>query len=217
MKALLKVGYTCNNSCGFCHASEHRAHGDLTTAQLRRKIARCAAAGYDTVVLSGGEPTIRGDLVALAGYARDHGLDFGLVTNGRMLSYAPLLANVDGRTELAGAIVNLGEEAHRLFQLGHRVFHLTGGMVQVGQVVVQRGFAMTVAEGAAQIQRLLGQRDCLTGVPGLTQDQCQVVQCGHARIEVVELLGDVEAVLQVQAGYGKVGAVAREHPQGVVG
>jgi len=91
VKALLKVGYTCNNNCVFCHSSEHRDHPDLTTQQVLRKIDHCAAAGFDMVVFSGGEPTARKDLLELAGHVAGLGLDVGLVSNGRMLSYGKLL------------------------------------------------------------------------------------------------------------------------------
>ena len=38
MKALIKVGYTCNNNCCFCHSADHSAVPDLTTAELLSKI-----------------------------------------------------------------------------------------------------------------------------------------------------------------------------------
>jgi MoaA/NifB/PqqE/SkfB family radical SAM enzyme len=41
-------------------------------------------------VLSGGEPTVRDDLLELARHARGLGLQFGLVTNARMLAYPDL-------------------------------------------------------------------------------------------------------------------------------
>ncbi|MBI5478169.1 MAG: radical SAM protein [Deltaproteobacteria bacterium] len=91
MKALLKVGYTCNNNCVFCHSSEHRGHADLTTSELLRKVDLCAAAGRTMVVLSGGEPTARKDLLEVAAHVVGRGLDLGLVSNGRMLSYGKLL------------------------------------------------------------------------------------------------------------------------------
>jgi MoaA/NifB/PqqE/SkfB family radical SAM enzyme len=91
VKALIKVGYTCNNNCCFCHSTDHRADPDLSTAELLRKIDLCAESGHDMVVLSGGEPTIRPDLLEAASHTARRGLDFGLVTNGRMLSYGSLL------------------------------------------------------------------------------------------------------------------------------
>lgn len=97
MKALIKVGYTCNNNCSFCHSTDHRDDPDLTTAEVLRKIDMCADSAHEMVVLSGGEPTIRSDLLDLASHTARRDMDFGLVTNGRMLSYGSLLERLVAR------------------------------------------------------------------------------------------------------------------------
>lgn len=86
MKALIKVGYACNENCTFCHTADVR-HIDDTSDRVEWKIDRAKRLGYSMVVLSGGEPTIRPELLRWARRVADHGLDFGLVTNGLMLSY----------------------------------------------------------------------------------------------------------------------------------
>jgi hypothetical protein len=113
MKALLKVGYTCNNNCVFCHSSEHKRHPDLTTAELLRKVDLCAAAGRTMVVLSGGEPTARKDLLQVAEHVARRGLDLGLVSNGRMLSYGKLLDRlVELRLKYVYVSLHGDREAH---------------------------------------------------------------------------------------------------------
>jgi SAM-dependent methyltransferase len=87
--ALLKLGYRCNDACRFCHSAPHRGV-DLSTGAARRRIDRVVDAGVERVVFSGGEPTIRPDLVELVDYARGAGLAVGLVSNGRMLAYGGL-------------------------------------------------------------------------------------------------------------------------------
>ena len=89
-RALIKVGYACNDLCTFCHTEEVR-HIDDTAINVARKIDRAAELKHSMVVLSGGEPTIRPELVAWARRSAARGMDFGLVTNGRMLSYRPLV------------------------------------------------------------------------------------------------------------------------------
>ena len=86
--ALIRLGLSCNNACLFCHSrgSGNRA-ADLSTARAREKIRAAARAGAKTAVFSGGEPTIRKDIIALCEYAAGLGLDSGLITNGRMLVY----------------------------------------------------------------------------------------------------------------------------------
>jgi MoaA/NifB/PqqE/SkfB family radical SAM enzyme len=96
-KALLKVGYGCNNNCAFCHSAPHRGH-DSSLEQLRKKIESARRLGAEMVVLSGGEPTIRRDLSQITAVILESGMRIGLVTNGRMLSYP----------ELAGDLVSEG-------------------------------------------------------------------------------------------------------------
>lgn len=88
-KALLKVGYACNNNCVFCHSATHRG-SDSSLADMEPKIREAASLGARMLVLSGGEPTIRPDLLQIADLANASGMDLGLVTNGRMLSYPKL-------------------------------------------------------------------------------------------------------------------------------
>lgn len=89
MKALIKIGTACNNRCGFCHASWRHPTND-TAEGVHRRIKRAAELGHTMVVLSGGEPTIRPELLRWAAHCRALGMRFGLVTNGRMLSYETL-------------------------------------------------------------------------------------------------------------------------------
>ncbi|MEM9189611.1 MAG: radical SAM protein [Myxococcota bacterium] len=85
-KALIKVGYSCNDHCSFCHTLDVR-HIDGPAEEVHRKIERAKVLGHRMVVLSGGEPTIRPELTRWAAHVARLGMDFGLVTNGRMLSY----------------------------------------------------------------------------------------------------------------------------------
>jgi len=88
-KALLKVGYKCNNACSFCHSAPH-ARIEATQEELTAKIQACVAADVDLIAFSGGEPTIREDLPQLAEAVERASKKMGLVTNGRMLAYEGL-------------------------------------------------------------------------------------------------------------------------------
>ncbi|HEY3358547.1 MAG TPA: radical SAM protein [Polyangia bacterium] len=193
MKALLKVGYTCNNNCSFCHSSEHRDHGDLTTAQLRGKIDRCAAAGYDMVVLSGGEPTMRRDLVELAGYVSGLGLDFGLVTNGRMLSYEPLLERLVAR-RLRYVYMSLHGDAaaHDAMVRAKAQAQSLGG----ARAVAARGIAPTVncVVTRRNVDRLRAVVDLLDGAGPLTVKYSMVEAKGSALDEFETVVPRVTAV-----------------------
>jgi len=90
VKALIKVGYGCNDHCTFCHTLDVR-HVEGEATEVHRKIARAKELGHSMVVLSGGEPTIRPELVRWAEHAAQLGMGFGLITNGRMLRYPELV------------------------------------------------------------------------------------------------------------------------------
>jgi pyruvate-formate lyase-activating enzyme len=90
MKALIKVGYACNENCGFCHTLDVR-HIDGDSSEVHRKIDRAAQLGHTMIVFSGGEATIRPELFEWAQHAVSLGLDTGLVTNGLMLAYPDFL------------------------------------------------------------------------------------------------------------------------------
>jgi MoaA/NifB/PqqE/SkfB family radical SAM enzyme/SAM-dependent methyltransferase len=90
MKALIKVGYACNEHCSFCHTQDVR-EVQGSSAEVEAKIDRAAALGHSMVVLSGGEPTIRPELLQWARRVASHGMDFGLVTNGLVLAYEDIV------------------------------------------------------------------------------------------------------------------------------
>ena len=90
VKALIKVGYGCNENCTFCHTL-HVRHIDGSAEEVHAKIERAKQLGHGMVVLSGGEPTIRRELLEWADHVVRLGMDFGLVTNGLMLAYPDFL------------------------------------------------------------------------------------------------------------------------------
>lgn len=90
VKALIKVGYGCNNHCTFCHTLDVR-DVDGASAEVEAKIDRAAELGHSMIVLSGGEVTMRPELLKWASRSAARGLDFGLVTNGRALAYVDLV------------------------------------------------------------------------------------------------------------------------------
>jgi len=108
VKALIKVGYGCNEHCSFCHTQAVREIQG-SSAEVEAKIRRAAelyrqsqAPGQTPgqaapaqasigapgmIVLSGGEPTIRPELLHWADLIASLDMDLGLVTNGLLLAY----------------------------------------------------------------------------------------------------------------------------------
>ncbi len=92
IKADIKLGYSCNNDCVHCVISDHRnlvfARGlpeDIPEEKYRQEL-KDSRTRANAVVFTGGEPTIRKELLDLVAYARDLGYKISMQTNGRRLS-----------------------------------------------------------------------------------------------------------------------------------
>ncbi len=84
----LKVGFACNNNCRFCVVSNKREKGNKTTEEIKTDLKNSRDCGVSGVVFTGGEVTIRKDILELVSYAKDIGYEtIQLQTNGRMLAY----------------------------------------------------------------------------------------------------------------------------------
>ncbi|MBW2461590.1 MAG: radical SAM protein [Deltaproteobacteria bacterium] len=106
-RADIKVGFACNNRCVFCaQGHKRRDVGFIDAKELADRMRKAFAPGRG-LVLTGGEPTIRRDLVKLVALA--HAIGYApiqLQTNGRMLTYAPLVDRLmrAGVTEFSPAL-----------------------------------------------------------------------------------------------------------------
>ena len=89
----------CNLRCPHCYAAAtaQPSPHDLTTAEARRLIENLADVGVRVLILSGGEPLLRQDIVDLAAHARAVGLRPLLSTGGVLLD-----ERVAGRLAAAG-------------------------------------------------------------------------------------------------------------------
>lgn len=80
----LALTYRCQNRCSFCYCDGPRTTPELDTAQWMDIIAKLWQIGVPNVIFTGGEPTLRTDLLELVLKAEQ--FVTGLVTNGRRLS-----------------------------------------------------------------------------------------------------------------------------------
>jgi radical SAM protein with 4Fe4S-binding SPASM domain len=80
----LALTYSCNNSCYFCYTGGPKKVTELSTSDWKKAINKLWDSGIPQIVFTGGEPTLRSDLVELI----EHSKEFvtGLVTNGRKLA-----------------------------------------------------------------------------------------------------------------------------------
>jgi len=76
----------CNLRCGHCYRDAGpAAPGELSTAEGLALIEEIARAGFRILILSGGEPLLREDLMDLIARARERGLRPVLGTNGTFI------------------------------------------------------------------------------------------------------------------------------------
>ncbi|MBI5482699.1 MAG: GNAT family N-acetyltransferase [Deltaproteobacteria bacterium] len=79
------LGKRCNHRCLFCYRDAITR--EATTEEVKRKIATAAQSRHSGIALSGGEPTLRADLVELVACAREEGIrDIQLHTNGTKIA-----------------------------------------------------------------------------------------------------------------------------------
>ena len=80
----LALTYRCNNNCYFCYTGGPQRVRELGTKDWKKVLDKIWDSGVPQVVFTGGEPTLRDDLVQLI----DHAQEFvtGMVTNGRRLT-----------------------------------------------------------------------------------------------------------------------------------
>jgi len=81
----LALTYRCQNDCPHCYVGRPKDFPKISTDAWKRVIDRCWELGIPHITFTGGEATLRPDLVELVQYAEDVGLVTGLQTNGRRL------------------------------------------------------------------------------------------------------------------------------------
>jgi cyclic pyranopterin phosphate synthase len=93
--ALLDVilGYDCNLWCDYCTITSEMRRRSLSTGRVVAEMRRGRELGYDAVSFTGGEPTLRSDLLGLVRAARSLGYgDVKVQSNGLLYAQA---TNVD--------------------------------------------------------------------------------------------------------------------------
>lgn len=84
-KAILKIGYECNNNCLFCHARTKKKIPRKTQKEMLAKINKIKNR-VDCIIFSGGEPLLNKEFLSLAEFTKKKGLNIGIITNARLLS-----------------------------------------------------------------------------------------------------------------------------------
>lgn len=105
----IALHYDCNLSCVYCTITgPRRRTAGLTTTAVVQHIDRAAKAGCRALSLTGGEPTIRRDLIPIVRHAARRGFtEIKVQTNGLLLSTG---ANLDRL--LAAGVTRIGLSVH---------------------------------------------------------------------------------------------------------
>jgi len=70
-RADVKVGFSCNNNCLFCFIPKKTI--DRNTREIKNTLLQCKIDGVEKIVITGGEPTIRKDIIQILEYAKNLG------------------------------------------------------------------------------------------------------------------------------------------------
>ncbi len=151
-KADIKTGFLCNNNCLFCvQGPEKKKFGNKSTAELK-EIIRKAKKGCDTIVFTGGEPTIRKDLVELVAEAKKAGFKtIQIQSNGRMFVYEQFCKDMieAGANEFALALHGhtaelhdylTGAKSYRQIVVGIRTLKKMGQKVITNTVITKSNY-----------------------------------------------------------------------------
>ena len=110
----INVGYSCNERCKFCYyiqtLKDRAKEKDLPTDEVKARIKYIHSQGIETLEFTGGEPTIRNDLIELIQYAKSLGFkSISMITNGLRLA----------QPDYAKAIVEAGVDDFLISIHGH--------------------------------------------------------------------------------------------------
>lgn len=78
---------TCNLKCKHCYSSSDEKHysGELTTIEAKKMIDNLGAFGVPVLLISGGEPFLREDLMELIQYSQKYNIRSTISTNGTLI------------------------------------------------------------------------------------------------------------------------------------
>jgi len=112
----------CNLACAHCYMDAHTracgSHDELRTDEVKHLLDEIAARSTETlVVLTGGEPTLRSDLVELVSHGRQRGLMMVVGSNGVRLNEARVRAlKQAGAMGIGISLDSLNPEQHDRFR-----------------------------------------------------------------------------------------------------
>lgn len=153
----LILGYDCNLWCDYCTIGPALRGRALSTAQALRSLQEGRAEGLDALSITGGEPTIRRDLLTI-------------VRAGRTLGFKAI------KVQSNGLLYGQGENLRRLLDAGATLLHISVHTHRADRYekLVQRtgtyaamvaGLRGAVASGAELVVDLIIKEDTMADLP----------------------------------------------------
>lgn len=163
----LQVADRCNHSCHHCYQVQGEK-GELTIEQLRSIIDGIADAGAFTLNVSGGEATLRPDLLDILRYARSKGFALRLFTNGFLVDdeYAEALALIGLLEVHVSLYSSIAEEHDAVTRVPNSHQRTVAGVMALRQ----RGVRVVLKTPATTLSVL--------GAPGV-EELARRLGCGH--------------------------------------
>lgn len=151
------LGYDCNLWCDYCTIGPELRGRALSTATALASLRQGRAQGLDALSITGGEPTIRPDLLAIVRAGRALGFaDIKVQSNGLMYAHGDNLA----RLLAAGATrLHVSVHTHRADRYEDLVRRTGTYAAMVG------GLERAVASGALLVVDLIIKRDTMADLP----------------------------------------------------
>jgi radical SAM protein with 4Fe4S-binding SPASM domain len=109
---------TCNLTCAHCYADAEikRFAGELSTEEAQRMIEDLASMNVPALLISGGEPLVRPDILDLADYATSLGVRVTFSTNGTLIDKKKAERLKKIGVTYVGISVDGGEARHDQFR-----------------------------------------------------------------------------------------------------
>ena len=158
----------CNLTCKHCYATSADSvfRDELDTEAALQVIDDLADAGVKVLILSGGEPLLRGDLFLLSAHARDQGMFVALSSNGTLIDERNIAQVRAARFDYVGISIDGLEATHDAFrQLKGSFASSLKAMRLCREQGIRVGMRTTLTQdNHAQLPALLAlMRDCDVG------------------------------------------------------
>ncbi len=113
------VTYACNFRCGICFADAgSKSPDELTTAEGMELVQKAHEAGVQDILISGGEPFTRKDLIPILAHMADFGITARIASNGSLLD-AKILARLRRETLAKSFQISLDTADEALYAKFH--------------------------------------------------------------------------------------------------